>query len=106
MNPVEVHVFGVQALQARVQCLYEVLAVVSAGVRVSASRGERVLGGYHEPVTLLGNELADVPLAGAVGVPVCCIYEVAAGLDEGLEDLAALFLRGPPPPIFPERHRP
>ena len=48
-------------------------------------------GGESE-IALGGDELADIAFAGAVGVVVGGVDEVAAGLDECLEHLAALIL--------------
>src|SRR5262245_34111275 len=79
--------------------------MVTAGVGVAHALAESVLGGDDEAIALGGDELADIALAGAVGVVVGGVDEVAAGLDERLKYLAALVLRRAPTPILAEGHR-
>ena len=79
--------------------------MVSTGVRIVAIERQRVLRRDHEPVSIVCDELADVPLARAVGVVGGGVDEVAAGLDEAVEDRTTLLEVRAPAPVLPERHR-
>ena len=54
--------------------------------------GVGVLGRQHDPVPMARHELAEQRFAGAVGVDVGGVDEVAARLQKGVVDLAALVL--------------
>src|SRR5262245_46422968 len=79
--------------------------MVAAGVGVAHALTEGVLGGDDEAIAIGGDELADIALAGAVGVIIGGVDEVAAGLDKRLKYLAALILRRAPTPVLAEGHR-
>ena len=106
VDPVEVDVVGAQAFQAGVERLHQVLPVVPAAVGIVGAHVQRVFRGEDEPLPPFFQELPHELLAGAVGVQVGGVDEVAARVRERIEDPAALLLRRPPAPLLAERHRP
>jgi hypothetical protein len=104
VEPVHVDVVGAEAAQAGVERLDHVLAMAAAAVGIAGAGVDGVLGGQHPPGPLGGDQLAGDLLAGAVGVGVGGVDEVAAGLGEGLQDAGALVLGGAPSPLRTEGH--
>ena len=105
VQPEQVDVVRPEPPQALLERPHQALAMVSARVRIVAIERQRVLRRDHEPVSIARDELADVPLARAVGVVGGSVDEVAAGLDEAVEDRTALLEIRAPAPVRPERHR-
>ena len=102
VQPVQIDVVGSQPLQAGFHRPHHALAVVAGGVGVVAGSGVGVLGRQDDAVPVVRHELAQKLFAGAVRVVVGGVDEVAARLEEGVVDLAALFLRGTPAPSSPK----
>src|SRR5262249_44921932 len=90
VQPVKVDVIGLQPPETGVHREHHALAVVACGVGIVAGSGIGVLGRQHDPVAMAGHELAEQRCAGAVGVNVGSINEVAARFPKGVVDLAAL----------------
>ena len=94
-----------KSFQTGLKRLHHVFAVVAGGVGVAGARLERVFGGDHEMLAVGGDEFADKAFAGAVGVAIGRVDEVAAGRGIGIEHLLADFFRRAPAPVFAESHR-
>lgn len=79
MQPIKVDVVGLQPAQGAVQRAVNILAPISAGVRVSGFGIERKLCCQYDAVTqiALGEKLADHLLAFAAGVSVGGVDEVS-----------------------------
>src|SRR5207247_3926581 len=102
----EVDAVCAHAAKAPLDALDHVLAVVAARVRVLAIAGQRVLGGEHDALAAVAEQLAKESLRLAVGVVARSVDEVAASVEEKVEHAARLFERSTPAPFLTERHRP
>ena len=104
VHPEKIDVVGAQPLQAGFERLHHVLAAVPAGARIIPPVEKRVLGRHDKTFPVRRDELADEPLAGAFGVAVGGVDEIAARGDIGVEDAPALLFRRAPAPLRPEGH--
>lgn len=104
VEPEQIDMVGPEPLQAGPDGADQVLAVVSAEVRVGGSLGQGVLGGNDEPVPVSLHQIADDPLAGAIGVVAAGVDEVPARLGVCLEDRSALCSRCTPAPVITKGH--
>jgi len=104
MHPVEVDVVGTESFQTCLERLVHTLAVIAPAVGIVRAAVEGVLGGQDELLPALPHELAEEPLARAVGIKIGRVDEIAASIGEGVEDLFALLLRRTKTPVFTEGH--
>src|SRR3569833_3273653 len=104
MQQIEIDMVGAQPSQALLDAAHHVLAAV-AGLGDVGAGGWRVFGGDDEMVAVRGDELADQPLAGAFGIDMRGVDEIAAGLGEGVEHRPALAIVTAPAPVGAEGHR-
>jgi hypothetical protein len=75
------------------------------GLAGEARGGVGVLGSQHHFFPVTCDELANELFAGAVGVNVGSVDEVATRLPVGVVDFACLVLGRAPAPVFAESHR-
>jgi hypothetical protein len=104
VDPIEVDIVSLKPLQAGLHGLHHVLAVVARGVGVLADGGVGIFGGQHHAFTVALDELAQKQLAGAVGVNIGGVKEVAARVTEGVIHLLRFVLGCSPPPFVAEGH--
>ena len=111
MQPVEIDVIRPQSFQAGLDRLHHVLALVATRVGVSArltaeaDNGICIFGRKHDLLAMPGDELAHELLAGAIGINVRRVDEIAARFAKGIVNLARFILRTTPAPILAKGHR-
>jgi hypothetical protein len=84
------YVIGFQSLQARLDTLHHVLAMIASGIGIARCITDGILGCNDEPVTPSFGKTADHAFGGAFGVAVGRVIKVAAAVDIGVEDLTRL----------------
>ena len=98
MDPQQINVVGAQALEAALDRADQVLAMIALGVGVvvvgSGLVKQRVFGRGYEPVPASFHELAQPGFRLAFLIAVGGVHEVAARLDKGVENPAALLFVG------------
>ena len=87
------------------QRLGHMFAMIAARVRVARPRVEGILGGDDEMFPVAADEFADKFFAGAVGVTVGGVNEIAARRGEGVEHGPGFVPVGAPTPVLAEGHR-
>src|SRR3954462_2081532 len=107
MQPVQVDVVGLQAPQRLLAGGDDRLAARPAAVRISQVQVSAELGRDDETVAACGMA-ADVVADNLLGVPLCVevrgVDEVAAELDEAIDDPLRLLDARAPAEIFTEGH--
>jgi len=104
VEPEDIHVVGLQAFEGAFERLDHILAVVAGGVGVAVLPVLGVFGGEDEGVAFVGDEFAEEGFGLAFGVVVGGVEEVAAGVEVGVEDLAAFGFGCAPGDGFAEGH--
>ena len=108
VHPVEVDVVGLQPAQRLLAAGRERLAAGAAAVRIAREEVARELGGDDDavaPARVAADVVADDLLGVAVGVDVGGVDEVAAALEEAVEDGLGVLDAGAPAPVLAEGHR-
>ena len=104
MKPIEIDVIGLQAAQAGLNRLHHILALVTAGVRVSAGHGVGVFRGEDDTLTMALHKFPDEGFAGPVGVDVGGVDKIAARFAVVVINLPGLVFGRAPAPLFAKRH--
>ena len=109
VQPVQVDVVGLQAPQRVLAGVDQRLAARAAAVGIARIEVAAELGRDHQAIAAGGvapDVVADDLLGVALGVEVGGVDEVAAEVDEAVDDLLGLLHAGAPAEVFAERHRP
>jgi hypothetical protein len=92
VQPQDVDVVGAQPSQGGFQRGDQALAVVAAGIQVTVTQVQRVLGADNEVVAVGSQQFAEDRLGGAVGVFIRDVDQCSACLGEQFELLGSLGL--------------
>jgi hypothetical protein len=108
VQPVQVDVVGLQAAQRLLAGGDDRLAARTATVGIPGIQVAAELGGKHQPVALglvAPDVITENLLRVALGVEIGGINEVAALLQEPVDDLLGLLDGSPPAQVLAESHR-
>jgi hypothetical protein len=104
VDPVKIDVARLQAPEAGFDGLDHAFAVVARGVGVFAGDRVGVFRGQNDTFAMAYHEFAKKRFAGAIGVEICSVDEVAARFAESIVNFVGFVFGGAPAPFFPESH--